>query len=270
MMTNVSETIHPLLRTSNLAIGYTRNRINVVQQHLDLNLFSGEMVCLIGPNGCGKSTLLRTLAGLQRPITGSILIEDKNLETFSSRDKAEMLALTLTDRIEVDKLSVYDIVSMGRYPYTNRFGRLTDADKEAVAQALGQVNLNEKARCYISELSDGERQRAMIAKVLAQSTPLLFFDEPTAHLDLPNRVAIVLLLSRLAKASNKAILLSTHELELAMQVSDKLWLMSNRGIETGTTEQLTAAGSFEKVFKSEQFSFDAKTGRFLVNKEKVY
>lgn len=256
-----------LLRTSNLAIGYARaSRINVVQQHLDLQLSAGEMVCLIGPNGCGKSTLLRTLAGLQRAITGSILIQEKNLETLSARDRAETFALTLTDRIEVDKLSVYDIVAMGRYPYTNRFGHLTLEDKEAINIALEQVHLADKARKYINELSDGERQRAMIAKVLAQATPLLFFDEPTAHLDLPNRVSIMLLLSKLAKETDRAILLSTHELELAMQVSDKLWLMSNRGVETGSASQLTANGSFERVFKSDQFSFDPSCGRFMVNK----
>lgn len=258
----------PLLRTSNLAIGYARaNRMNVVLQHLDLKLLAGEMVCLIGPNGCGKSTLLRTLAGLQRAITGSVLIEGKNLDTLSARDRAETFALTLTDRIEVDKLSVYDIVAMGRYPYTNRFGYLTQADKDAINIALEQVHLIDKARKFINELSDGERQRAMIAKVLAQATPLLFFDEPTAHLDLPNRVSIMLLLSKLAKETDRAILLSTHELELAMQVSDQLWLMSNRGVETGSAEQLTTNGSFERVFKSDQFSFDPFTGRFIVNKD---
>lgn len=258
---------HPLLHTCNLAIGYHRGKsLHVVQQHLDLELFAGEMVCLIGPNGCGKSTLLRTLAGLQRPITGTIFIEGNNLETLSARDRAENLALTLTDRVEADKMSVYDIVAMGRYPYTNHFGRLTDADKEAVAQALEQVRLTGMEGRYINELSDGERQRAMIAKVLAQSTPLLFFDEPTAHLDLPNRVAIMLLLSRLAKDTGKAILLSSHELELAMEVSGKLWLMSNFGVETGTTEELTAAGSFGKVFQSDQFSFEPSNRRFVINK----
>ena len=264
---NIKDTTYPPLRTSNLAIGYTGgNRLNVVQQHLDLELAAGEMVCVIGPNGCGKSTLLRTLAGLQRPITGSILVEGKNLETLSAQDRAELLALTLTDRVEVDKMSVHEIVSMGRYPYTNRFGKLTESDKAVVNEALDQVHLAGKAKCYISELSDGERQRAMIAKVLAQSTSLLFFDEPTAHLDLPNRVSIMLLLSRLAKTTGKSILLSTHELELAMQVADKLWLMNDRGVRVGTTDQLIADGSFEAVFKSSQFSFDPVTGRFTVNK----
>ncbi|MBP1640282.1 MAG: transporter related protein [Bacteroidetes bacterium] len=262
-----AETKYSPLRTSNLAIGYTgSNRLTIVQQHLDLELFPGEIVCMIGPNGCGKSTLLRTLGGLQRPITGSILVDGKNLETLSAHDRAESLALTLTDRVEVDKMLVYEIVAMGRYPYTNRFGRLTDIDKAIVAEALAQVHLEEKAQRYISELSDGERQRAMIAKVLAQATPLLFFDEPTAHLDLPNRVSIMLLLTRLAKNTGKAILLSTHELELAMQVADKLWLMNDRGVRIGTPDQLIADGSFENVFKSDQFFFDVKTGRFTVNK----
>ncbi|GAT61879.1 ABC transporter ATP-binding protein [Paludibacter jiangxiensis] len=263
----LTETTYSPLRTSNLAIGYSRgSRLNVVQQHLDLELLSGEMVCMIGPNGCGKSTLLRTLAGLQRPITGSILVDGKNMETLSAQDRAESLALTLTDRVEVDKMSVYEIVAMGRYPYTNRFGRLTEEDRTIVAEALAQVHLEEKAQRYISELSDGERQRAMIAKVLAQSTPLLFFDEPTAHLDLPNRVSIMLLLAQLAKTTGKSILLSTHELELAMQVADKLWLMSDRGVQVGTTDQLIADGSFENVFRSNQFSFNAETGRFIINK----
>jgi iron complex transport system ATP-binding protein len=261
-----AKTTYSPLRTSNLAIGYTGgSRLTVVQQHLDLELLPGEMVCMIGPNGSGKSTLLRTLAGLQRPITGSVLIDGKNLETLSVRDRAELLALTLTDRVEVDKMSVYEIVAMGRYPYTNLFGRLTAADREIVAQALAQVHLEEKASYYINELSDGEKQRAMIAKVLAQSASLLFFDEPTAHLDLPNRVSIMLLLKKLAQTTGKVILLSTHELDLAIQVADKLWLMNDRGVRVGTPDQLIADGSFESVFKSNQFFFDAETGRFTVN-----
>jgi len=258
---------NPTLRTRELAIGYTRqNQVSVVQQHLNLELHQGEMVCMIGPNGCGKSTLLRTLAGLQKSISGTIFINGEDLTTLTVQEKAESLALTLTDKVDVDKMKVHEIVEMGRYPYTNRFGKLTDEDRQIVANALEKVHLTEKTNRCLNELSDGERQRAMIAKVLAQATPLLLFDEPTAHLDLPNRVAIMLLLSKLAKTTGVSILLSTHELELAMQVSDKLWLMSDAGVDVGTTDELIAQGSFERVFQSNLFSFDAVTRRFSVNK----
>ncbi|MBB3187420.1 ABC transporter ATP-binding protein [Microbacter margulisiae] len=254
------------LYTENLTIGYARHgHPLMVQEHLQLQLRKGELVCLVGPNGCGKSTLLHTLAGLQKPLAGSIILQDKDLCSYSTPEKAKLLSLTLTDRVEVDKMSVFDLVSMGRYPYTNRFGKFSPDDITTIEQAIEQVHLSEKKKWSLDTLSDGERQRAMIAKVLAQATPVLLFDEPTSHLDLTNRVSTLLLLKTVAKAFQVAVLLSTHELEMAMQLADQIWLMSNESMAVGATEQLIANGSFQHVFQSDLFTFDAMARRFIIH-----
>jgi iron complex transport system ATP-binding protein len=258
------------LYTDDLTIGYMqRPHPLVVQKHLQLELHKGEMVCLIGPNGCGKSTLLHTLAGLQKPLSGKIMLHQRDLLSYSMQEKATLLSLTLTDRVEVDKMSVYELVSMGRYPYTNRLGKLSSHDVAAVENAITQVHLTEKSNWSLDTLSDGERQRAMIAKVLAQATPVLLFDEPTAHLDLTNRVSTLLLLKTVAKECQVAVLLSTHELEMAMQLADTLWLMSHDEIAVGTTEELIQQGGFQRVFHSDLFAFDSHTRRFVIHKEKL-
>ena len=227
----------------------------------------GEMVCMIGPNGCGKSTLLRTIAGLQKPLQGSVSIDGKDMTQLTVHEKSTLIALTLTEQIEVERMTVSEMTAMGRYPYTNRFGRLTEEDCLKVEQSIEQVQLTNKSNCFLRELSDGERQRAMIAKVLAQDTPLLLFDEPTAHLDLPNRVSILLLLKKLAKDTGKSIVLSTHELELAMQIADRLWLMSDNGMECGAPADLIERGNFQSVFQSDLFSFNVGTGTFTVKQK---
>jgi iron complex transport system ATP-binding protein len=258
------------LYTDDLTIGYVqRPQPLVVQEHLHLELRKGEMVCLIGPNGCGKSTLLHTLAGLQKPLSGNVILHQRDLYAYSMQEKATLLSLTLTDRVEVDKMTVFELVSMGRYPYTNRFGKLSPIDISAIEEAISQVHLTEKRKWSLDTLSDGERQRAMIAKVLAQATPVLLFDEPTSHLDLVNRVSTLLLLKTVAKECGVAVLLSTHELEMAMQLADRLWLMSNDEIAVGTTDELIEQGGFQRVFHSDLFAFDSQTRRFVIHKDKL-
>lgn len=260
---------HPIIQAHKLTIGYNRKKQNFpVQTNLELNVYQGELVCLIGPNGCGKSTLLRTLAGLQPLLGGEIIIEDLPLDKQSLKNKAQLIALVLTDRVEVENLTVYNLVSMGRNPYTDWLGNLTEEDKSKIDTAINQVHLKGYEQRFINELSDGERQRAMIAKALVQDTPVILLDEPTAHLDLPNRVGIMMLLHALAKETNKAILLSTHELDLALQSSDKLWLMSREtGITVGTPEDLILDNQIQTVFANQSFYFDSVTGNFVVNHE---
>lgn len=256
-----------IIQTHDLTIGYvTRKATYPVQIRLSLEVFQGEMVCLIGPNGCGKSTLLRTIAGLQPPLRGEVRIDNLPLNKQSLSNKARLLSLVLTDRVEVSNLTVFNLVALGRNPYTDWLGKLSDNDIAIIHEALEQVHMEGYAGRFINELSDGERQRAMIAKALVQDTPVILLDEPTAHLDINNRVEVMMLLHELARRTNKAIVLSTHELDLALQTADKLWLMvPKHGIAVGTPEDLILTNRFQKVFANNSYRFDATTGNFMVN-----
>jgi iron complex transport system ATP-binding protein len=256
-----------VLSTHNLSIGYAKKRNKaLVQSALNLKLQAGELVCLIGPNGTGKSTLLRTLAGLQKPLDGKIKIDNQEIEKLSQHAKAMLIALVLTDKIDIDNATVLDIVSFGRHPYSNWWGNTSDEDEQKVLESIAMVHLTHKKDVNLSELSDGERQRVMIAKALAQDTPIIMLDEPTAHLDLPNRVEIMLLLHKLAHTTNKAIILSTHELDMALQAADRIWLITNEnGVESGVPEDLVFNGSFNRAFESKSYYFNADNGNFSMN-----
>src|ERR1035437_491603 len=256
-----------ILTTRHLSIGYSKKgKTDVIQSGLDLELRAGELVCLIGPNGSGKSTLLRTLTGLQKPLAGTTLIDGREITKLKQHQKALMLALVLTERVDIENTTVYNLVSLGRHPHSNWWGDITKEEDTIIREAIGMVHLEHKIHQNINELSDGERQRAMIAKALAQDTPIIMLDEPTAHLDLPNRVEIMLLLHRLAHKTGKAILLSTHELDLALQAADRIWLMSEGdGVECGVPEDLVFNGSFNRAFESKAYYFNASNGNFSMN-----
>ena len=256
-----------ILTTQNLSIGYSRRgTTEVVQSSLDLELRAGELVCLIGPNGSGKSTLLRTLTGLQKPLTGNTFIDEKEISKLKLSEKAMLIALVLTERVDIENATVYNLVSLGRHPHSNWWGNITNDEDAIIREAIEMVHLEHKIHHNINELSDGERQRVMIAKALAQDTPIIMLDEPTAHLDLPNRVEIMLLLHRLAHKTDKAILLSTHELDLALQAADRIWLISTeRGVEFGVPEDLVFNGSFNHAFESKSYYFNDANGNFSLN-----
>lgn len=256
-----------ILTTQNLSIGYSKKgRVDIIQSGLDLQLRAGELVCLIGPNGSGKSTLLRTLTGLQRPLAGSTFLEGKDIIKIKQHEKALKIALVLTERVDIENATVFNLVSLGRHPHSNWWGNITGEEDAIIRDAINMVHLDHKVHQNINELSDGERQRAMIAKALAQDTPIIMLDEPTAHLDLPNRVEIMLLLHKLAHKTGKAILLSTHELDLALQAADRIWLMSaDNGVECGVPEDLVFNGSFNRAFQSNSFFFNAANGNFSMN-----
>lgn len=227
----------------NLTIGYPNH---VVQQALSLTLRQGEMVCMLGRNGCGKSTLLRTLAGLQPALGGQYKIDD--------------VAVVLTDRLNLENTSVHDVVAIGRYPYTSFLGALTVDDERIVHEALKQVfdtDISDFDARPFNSLSDGEKQRVLIAKALAQQTPVILLDEPTAHLDLPNRITLLRLLRRLAHEQNKTILISTHELELALRLSDRILLMADNGVELNTPQSLRQSDAFTRAFGMNIFDVSA-------------
>jgi iron complex transport system ATP-binding protein len=257
-----------ILQTNSLCIGYKKrkNEVLLIQQDLNLSVAQGEMVCLIGPNGCGKSTLIRSIAGLQPYFEGEIYVGGKAISKQNNESRAQLIGLVLTDRVDAGNLTVFDIVAIGRQPHTNWFGGLSETDRQRIREALEQVHLTSYAKSNFNELSDGEKQRVMIAKALVQDTALIILDEPTAHLDLPNRVEIMLLLRNLARQTQKAIILSTHELDLALQVADTIWLMQqNKGVIVGVPEDLILNGSFRQIFANRAFSFDEFTGNFNLN-----
>ncbi|MBQ1874967.1 MAG: ABC transporter ATP-binding protein [Paludibacteraceae bacterium] len=212
------------------------------------------MVCMLGPNGCGKSTLLRTLAGLQSPLGGEYKLIANNQEPT-----AKSIALVLTERLSMEHTSVHDVVAMGRYPYTSFLGGLTEEDERIVAEALEQVGFRSPSSIQYSPFnshSDGEKQRILIAKALAQQTPIILLDEPTAHLDLPHRILVLRLLRRLAHEQQKTVLISTHELDLALSLSDRIMLMTpGKGIELDTAEALKKADAFTPAFGMDIFHY---------------
>ena len=241
-----------------LTIGY---HTTVIQPSLSLEAREGEMICLLGQNGCGKSTLIRTLAGFLPPLSGQAFVRQsasayKSLFSMTEHERSLLFSVVLTDRLSTDRTTVEDVVAMGRYPYANILGKLSDTDVRNINEALTAVNMEHKRGAYFSELSDGEKQRTLIAKALAQQTPFILLDEPTAHLDLPNRIKTLLLLRQLARTTARTILISTHELDLALQTADTIWLMTpQQGIQAGTPQELTQSGAFQNAFADPHFRF---------------
>jgi iron complex transport system ATP-binding protein len=254
----------PLLVTRELRIGYpAKSGSKIVADGIEFRLDGGEFICLLGPNGAGKSTLLRTLAGIQPPLKGTVSIGGGDVGTLDASVRAKRLGLVLTDRIDAGNLTVRDLTALGRAPYTGWLGRLSAEDEARVEWALRATGSEAHAARKVAELSDGERQKAMIARVLAQDTPVIILDEPTAHLDLPNRVAIMRLLRNLARETRRAIILSTHELDLALQAADAIWLMDPGGkMLCGIPEDMVLSGAFESVFARGGAGFDKETGTF--------
>ncbi len=251
-----------ILSAKNLSVGY---KGNVVASYLNLGLEKGTLTALIGVNGCGKSTLIRTLSGLQEPIDGRITINDKKLSSISGSQRAKLISHVLTDNDYLRSIKVKDMVAMGRLPYTDFMGNLSAKDLEVVEQAMLKVDIRHKKECMFYELSDGERQRTLIAKALAQDTPIIFLDEPTSFLDMKNKIEILVLLRSIAHNENKTILLSTHDIDIALQTTDRIWLMDDKTITTGIPEDLIKSGKIASVFKSKAFEFNAKTCSFKVN-----
>ncbi|BCI64293.1 ABC transporter ATP-binding protein [Coprobacter secundus] len=249
----------------NISIGYRQNQADIKTIHslLNFSLFKGELTCLLGPNGAGKSTLLRTLSTMQAPLTGNIYLLGKALKDYKEYEISRLIGVVLTDKIYAGGLTVAELVSLGRHPYTGFFGKLNKKDKEIIEKALSITGIIDKASHYVSQLSDGERQKVMIAKALAQECPIVLLDEPTAFLDIPSRIDIMLLLHQLAHDENKAILLSTHDTDLALLLSDRLWLLSrDKGLQSGFTEDIVLSGEMDRLFSRPNIFFNKENGSF--------
>ena len=253
-----------------LAIGYKTSpkRAIEIAAGIDVSLVAGEFVCLLGPNGAGKSTLIRTMTGIQPALRGGVLLGGKPVASYDVRQLAQRLSLVLTQRVAVGMMRVVTLVSLGRHPYTDWTGRLTEQDEKAVWQAIADVGIEDLAQRPVCELSDGERQKAMIARALAQEPQVMILDEATAFLDLPRRVELMQLLRRLARASGRAILLSTHDLDLALRNADRLWLLAAGGeFQHGAPEDLVLSDAFAATFADAGVKFDKGTGAFASDHE---
>lgn len=252
-----------LLETSALAIGYPKQLKAPLFENLNLSLRKGTVTCLMGPNGAGKSTLIKTLTGLLPPIEGRISYEGNTSLLKYPQQRAKVFAVVLTGNSTFGILRASEVVAIGRHPHTKWTGRYTAQDQEKVEWALEAVNAKELSERWVHTLSDGERQRVMIARALAQETPIIYLDEPTAYLDLPNRVELMQILRKLARDCGLTLLISTHELELALQHADQLWLMGRQGsFVSGLPEDLLLDGQLERVFSTGNLNFDRSRGVF--------
>lgn len=261
-----------VIQGQDLSIGYrTGKQEKIVHEHLNFQLHAGELTCLLGANGTGKSTLLRTLSASQPALSGKLDIMGKPLTEYTEKERSRTIGVVLTDKTFAGGLSVYELVGLGRQPHTGFFGRLNKEDKRIIEEAMEHVGIAHKAHSYTAELSDGERQKAMIAKALVQECPLILLDEPTAFLDVVSRIEIMHLLHRLAEEQQKAILLSTHDIEQALVLSDKLWLLSKEhGLQTGVTEDIILSHQMENLFDKKDIRFDYDHGVYypLANGQK--
>jgi len=247
------------LHIKGLSVGYATKEI---ARDINLSLGGGRLVCLLGQNGVGKSTLLRTLSNLQEPLSGNIEVGDQDIELLERRELATKLGIITTEKIGMSNMTVRELVALGRYPYTNWIGKESEEDRQKIEEAISRCKINYIEKSKLEAISDGQFQKAMVARVLAQDTDIILMDEPTAHLDVVNRVEMFQLLQTIKQETGKSILISTHELDLSMQFADELWLMNfNAAIVTGTPEDLGLNGELEKIFFHEEFHLDSRTGQ---------
>lgn len=246
------------LQTTGLSVGYRNGRdTHTVLSGLDLTLRRGELVTLLGANGSGKSTLLRTISGSQAPLSGHIYINGRDLTSCTPAQLSRTVAIVHTDRTMAGGLTVEELVSLGRQPYTGFFGRLSGVDRAIVADAIRSVGIDSKTTSFVATLSDGERQKAMIARALAQDTPLIILDEPTAFLDVASRIETMRLLARLTLDCGKTVLLSSHDVSQSLLLSDRLWLLMPDGsMADGTVDALMADGNLDRLFSDRDIIFD--------------
>lgn len=246
-----------------VTIGYNPGgKRKIIHSEINLKLYEGEVTCLLGLNGAGKSTLLRTLCGFQPTLKGEVMLFGKPVSEYSQSEFARKVGVVLTEKTNAGGITVYELVSLGRHPYTGFFGQLTKNDKKIIYSSLEAAGIAHKSDNYVYELSDGERQKVMIAKVLAQECPVIILDEPTAFLDVTSRIETMALLRNLAHLQQKTVLLSTHDMDSAIQMGDCIWLLDKqKPVASGAPEDLIMDGTFEAFFGRDNISFDASTGK---------
>ena len=253
---------------NNLAIGYQRKgSVKTVAADINAAIRQGELTCLLGANGVGKSTLLRTLSAFQPKLAGEIMIEEREIGEYTDKELSRMIGVVLTEKPDVRNMTVNELVSLGRSPYTGFWGRNSKEDLRIVDESLEQVGISGLSSRLVETLSDGERQKVMIAKALAQQTPVIYLDEPTAFLDFPSKVEVMLLLRRISREQRKTVFLSTHDLELTLQIADRIWLMdAKKGLSIGTPHELGEAGILRHFVERQGIHFDSHTLTVKIDK----
>ncbi len=257
-----------IIEFKNVSLGYSRGRgaHTIVENNVNLKLFSGRFTCLLGLNGAGKSTLIKTACGFMPPIHGDVFLLGKPIKSFSHTEIASKVGVVLTEKTNIGGITAYDLVSFGRYPFTNFLGKLSSEDQEIILDSISAVGMQNKRDSYISELSDGELQKILIAKALAQESEVIILDEPTAFLDIVSKIDTMILLKRMVEEKNKTILLSTHDIELALDFSDDLWLLSKGDEPTcGQTNDMIEKGAINKVFAKRGLVYDKEKSKFIID-----
>lgn len=258
------KTTKTLLETVQLSIGYqSKKEQKCIAQNLNLRLQEGTLIALIGANGIGKSTLLRTLTGIQKPLAGTVYLNGETISGLQPMELAKHLSLVLTEKLPPSNLTVFELISLGRQPYTNWIGKQTNDDLQHIENAMLLTKTEHLKYKKHHEISDGQLQKVVIARALAQDTSLIILDEPTTHLDLLHKVSVFKLLKKLASETNKCILFSTHDVDLAIQLSDEIIVMTEDSVTHDIPSQLISDGVFDVLFKDENIYFDAEKGKFL-------
>jgi iron complex transport system ATP-binding protein len=254
-----------VLHTTNLTIGYKNKSNNtIIAKNININLESGKLIGLIGANGIGKSTLLKTLTGIIKPIEGNVFINENSIESFNPESLAKELSIVLTEHLPPSNLSVYEIVALGRQPYTNWLGKLSLEDKNKIDEAIILTEINSFQHKNHYEISDGQLQKTLIARALAQDTNLIILDEPTTHLDLVHKVTLLKLLQKLSHEKGKTILYSTHDIDLAIQLCDEMIVLTETEVIQNQPCKLIEEGVFNAIFKNDNIRFDASLGKFNI------
>lgn len=257
--------VNNILTTKNLSIGYiSKKETVIIAESLNLSLQAGKLTALIGANGIGKSTLLRTITGIQKPLQGTVLLNDKTISNYEPLELAQSLSMVLTEKLPPSNLTVFELVALGRQPYTNWIGTLSDADIQIVQNAMAQTQIEHLSLKKHYEISDGQLQKVLIARALAQDTPLIILDEPTTHLDLLHKVSLLKLLKKLTHETGKCILFSTHDIDMAIQLSDEMIIMTTENVVQDEPCNLITKGSFNTLFKDENITFDNEKGKFVI------
>jgi iron complex transport system ATP-binding protein len=254
-----------ILHTKNLTIGYTsKKEVLTIASEINISLLKGKLITLIGGNGIGKSTLLRTITAIQTPISGEVILYNKNLFSIEYSDLSQQQSLVLTDKLPSSNLTVWELIALGRQPYTNWIGNLTDEDYSKIKTAVQLTNIEHLIEKKHYEISDGQLQKVLIARALAQDTDLIILDEPTTHLDLFHKVSVFKLLQKLAHQTGKCILFSTHDIDLAIQLSDEMIVMTEGFCIQDQPCNLIEKGVFDTLFKDEHIAFDKIHGKFII------
>lgn len=254
-----------ILKTENLTIGYTSKKSKIeIAANINIELEAGKLITLIGGNGIGKSTLLKTITSIIPSLSGNVILSDKKLTSYHPESLAQHLSIVTTEKLPASNLTVSELIALGRHPYTNWIGNLTENDLNHIQNAINSTNISHLQYKKYSEISDGQLQKVLIARALAQDTPLIILDEPTTHLDLFHKVAVFKLLKKLANENNKCILFSTHDIDLAIQLSDEMIVMTEDFCVQDQPCNLIEKGVFDTLFKDEHIVFDKTYGKFIV------